>query len=109
MNHENAREIKSRAAVKMLEETEITEILGENHFQSMMALFKWTAYRAPRQLDNRKIDYICRYQHALLEVQVKSRIYNGKTGKWRWDILGNSEEIDPNFTMNVIRSYVLLE
>lgn len=63
-----------------------------------MALFGWTAFRAPRQLDNRKIDFVCRYKHALIEVQLKSRNLNLKPyNNWCWNVCEKDKELYKEF------------
>src|SRR4030067_3159393 len=91
--------IKPRSIVVPMQQHEITELLGENHFQSTMALFEWIAYRSIRQLDNRKIDFVCRYENALIEVQLKSSNLNSK-GVWNWAVFQNrknSKGLDKRF------------
>ncbi len=93
MNRGRLKTIKGRSRFKPLTSADITDTLGEDHFRSTMAVLGWATFQASRQSDNRKIDLICRYEHALIEVQLKSKDYNEESKNWSWgDLFEEKEE-----------------
>lgn len=71
--------------------SEIVDVVGECHFQRIMALFGWITYKTSRNLDNRKIDFVCRCKHSLIEVQLKSSNLNEKE-EFVWNIFGREKD-----------------
>ena len=84
--------IKPRAFIKELSQDEVTKIFGDLYFQNIMTSFGWISFQATTVLDNRKVDFICRYQHALIEVQIKCRNYHSQSDNWSWNNIYENEE-----------------
>lgn len=76
---------------------EVINRLGENMVEEIMIKCDWRCVGKNLEMDDSKVDYNYRKEHASIDIQLKSANINPKRERWVWQIIKRGKKLDLNF------------